>query len=240
MKKKLLIIAAIAAIAITSVCLSACKGGTEGMTISDTLSYNQYMLYSGENDEFRVSVTGVKKEELFISDGKIGNLVDSVKVTLRPVSAAMLDNEYSYRVKGELGSVEGKLSKDGFGVTFSSELTGLSEIGEIECAVIMYSDKSVDIPLTNRISAQVDSAKALEIAYNQFKDEIDVALKEGTFNRESYVKLVHNDNAADSGYYWFVSFIAAKDDYWAVLIDSKDGTVVSSRKSGGSAQNDAA
>ena len=78
---------------------------------------------------------------------------------------------------------------------------------------------------------EIDNIKALEIAVSAFQTEIDAAIAEGGFDRETYVKLVRNDHDPNGGYYWFVSFIKDKDDYWAALIDSKTGEVVSTRKS---------
>ena len=82
------------------------------------------------------------------------------------------------------------------------------------------------------VKGQATAKRALEIAASAFKAEIDAAVAAGGFDRETYVKLVRNDHDPEGGFYWFVSFIKDRDDYWAALIDSVTGEVVSTRISG--------
>ena len=204
MKRKILITVLVLISAVTAIGLAACTGDDE-FDITKTLSYDQYMYYFGATEDFEVSVTGVNREELFISDGKVGELKDSVKLTLRPLKPALLNFEYTYVLTGESGTLQGSLEKDSFGVSSSASLTDIASIGAIRSVTVTYGDA--------------------------FKAEIDAALAEGEFGRETYVKLVRNDHDPNGGYYWFVSFIKDRDDYWAALIDSKTGEVVSTRKS---------
>lgn len=229
MKRKILITVLVLISAVTAIGLAACTGDDE-FDITKTLSYDQYMYYFGATEDFEVSITGVNREELFISDGKVGELKDSVKLTLRPLKPALLNFEYTYVLTGESGTLQGSLEKDSFGVSSSASLTDIASIGAIRSVTVTYGENVKEVALENAVT-EIDNKKALEIAANAFKAEIDAALAEGEFGRETYVKLVRNDHDPNGGYYWFVSFIKDRDDYWAALIDSKTGEVVSTRKS---------
>ena len=231
MKKRILIAVVLLLALAAAFCLAACD--EESFDIKNTLSYDQYMFYFGKTDDLELSVTGVNKEELFISDGKVGEKKDSVNISLRPLKPAMLNYEYSYVLTGESGSLQGNLQKDNFGVTFTAELQGAENIGKILSVAVTYGETTAEVALENAIT-EIDNVRALEIAAETFKEDIDAALSSGGFGRETYVKLVRNDHDPEGGYYWFVSFIADRDDYWAALIDSKTGEVISTRKSAAS------
>ena len=104
---------------------------------------------------------------------------------------------------------------------------------ELDAVAVTYGETTAEVALENAIT-EIDNVRALEIAAETFKEDIDAALASGGFGRETYVKLVRNDHDPEGGYYWFVSFIADRDDYWAALIDSKTGEVISTRKSAAS------
>lgn len=229
MKRKVSLILLVLVLTAAAVGVAACSQDG-GFDITKTLSYDQYMYYYGATEDFEVSVTGVNREELFISDGKVGEIKDSVKLSLRPLKPALLNYEYTYVLTGESGTLQGSLQKDSFGVSSSAELTDLNSVGAIRSITITYGENVKEVALENAVT-EVDNKKALEIAVSAFQTEIDAAVADGGFDRETYVKLVRNDHDPNGGYYWFVSFIKDKDDYWAALIDSKTGEVVSTRKS---------
>lgn len=230
MKRKVLLILLVLTLSASAVIAAACTDEEE-FDITKTLSYDQYMYYYGGTQDFEVSVTGVNKEELFISDGKVGEMKDSVKLTLRPLKPALLNYEFSYTLTGEAGTLQGSLEKDSFGVSSSAELTDIASIGALQSVTITYGEEVTEAALENAVT-EIDNKRALEIAASAFKAEIDAAVAAGGFGRETYVKLVRNDHDPEGGFYWFVSFIKDRDDYWAALIDSVTGEVVSTRISG--------
>lgn len=231
MKKKLILIFLTIALAATAVfALVACKDETTP-SINDYVSYDQYMLYSAHDSDLTVSITGIKREDVFIADGKVGQVSDYVRITMRPVKAEILTKEYSYTIVGEIGSLSGNLGKDGFGVSFSADLHELGEIGKISAVKITYGDTVKELEVVDKCDGIIDSKTALDKAYEVFKADIEPALQDKSFSREVYVKLVNDGKNPDSDYYWFVSFISSKEDYWAVLVDTADGSIISSRKS---------
>lgn len=229
MKRKILLAFAVISIIVVAAGVCACTQEEE-FKLEDTLSYDQYMYYFGQTEDFEAEVTGVNREELFISDGEVGEKKDVVTLSIRPLKPAMLNYEYSYTITGESGTLQGSLEKDSFGVSSSARLENIADIGKIISVTLTYGENTAEIALENAIT-EIDNVKALEIAYTAFQAEIDEAVANGGFGRETYVKIVRNDHSPEGGYYWFVSFIKDRDDYWAALIDSKTGEVVSTRKS---------
>ena len=162
MKRKVLPILLVLVLTAAAVGVTACSQDG-GFDITKTLSYDQYMYYYGATEDFEVSVTGVNREELFISDGKVGELKDSVKLSLRPLKPALLNYEYTYVLTGESGTLQGSLQKDSFGVSSSAELADLDSVGAIRSVTITYGENVKEVALENAVT-EVDNKKALEIA----------------------------------------------------------------------------
>ena len=109
------------------------------------------------------------------------------------------------------------LSNNEDGVAVAVENAFLAEVRESE------------IPLENALNGKIDYCKVLDIAKTALKDEIGANTTDGIFNREIMVKLVRDRRAPDSPYYWYISFIAGDNGYWALLINPETGDVVSKK-----------
>ncbi len=205
--------------------------------LCDNVSYMQTGYYIAEDDNFDVKLSSTRQEELFIADGKADAKKDITLLTLTPKDSANLSKTYEYTLTGDKSSVSGSITKSRLGINMSCKIQNAAEIGAPKTLEIKEKDTEntpVKLELQDKCPAQTDANAALEIAYTHYKDAIDQAINSKTFDRECYVKLLCQSQGSDEPeYYWYVSFIKDKNDYWSVIINPENKEIVSSRENGG-------
>ncbi|MEG1536249.1 MAG: hypothetical protein RR416_04690 [Clostridia bacterium] len=230
MKRKSLTTVAVCALFVAILMFCGCQPKLTNLEkVNELVSSKQSKLCVGGNTNFQINLTQMTEEEVFIADGKVGKQVSRTKLSLTPLNASYLKNEYKFVLIGENGQIEGAFVKDKLGVNFCKELEGLENIGKIKEIDITYGVRTDKLVMSDILENAIAFDKALNIAYTCFQTKIDSALGEKKFNREVYAKLVCNDAGAQNEYYWYVSFIADKDDYWSVLLNLTNGDILNQK-----------
>ena len=230
--KKLL--KAIAPIVILAAIVAACIGCTPQKTnlekLSEHTSYMQNALYTASDDNFDVSLSVISQEEHFIADGKVDKVMEICTLTLAPHNLDSLANTYEYTIKGSKSSATGSISKNKLGINLACKIENCSDLGDIESLTLTLGEDTIEYTLANLCPEECDGANALEIAYAHYQEKIDAALAEKSFDRECYVKLL-TQTQEEGKYYWYVSFIKDKNDYWSAIVDPNTKEVVNARES---------
>ena len=226
---------AILPIVILAVIIVACVGCTKDQKtnlekLSERASYMQTALYTASDDNFDVSLSVVTQEEHFIADGKIDKVMEITTLTLAPRNADALANTYEYTIKGSKSSATGSISKNKLGINLACKIENISELGDIESLTLTLGETSLEYTLANLCPAECDGSNAFEIAYTHYQEKIDAALADNSFDRECYVKLL-TQTEEEGKYYWYVSFIKDKSDYWSAIVDPQTNEVINARES---------
>ena len=231
MKKFFRIIIPMAIVAVIAV---ACVGCTQNKTnlekLCDRTSYMQNALYTAADDNFDVTLSVITQEENFIADGKIDKVKEISTLTLTPHDTNALSNTYEYTLKGSKASATGSISKNKLGINLACKIEDFSKLGEIESLTLKLGETTIEYKMSNICPTDCNGNAALEIAYNHYQEKIDSALADKSFDRECYVKLI-NQSGENGKYYWYVSFIKNKSDYWSAIVDPQTKEVVNSRES---------
>ena len=174
----------------------------------------------------------LSQEEAFIADGKVGNVVTRTTLVVKSVSAT--DKEMTYSLQSESGKKEGVLSKNVLGNAYLAEIDNISEIGVPVSVVITVGSgeeaTEYTISLTDRMADVIDADEALMTAYEYYKQQLDAEIaSEDGWQREIFVRFVNDRKDSESKYYWYVAFVADRNDDMAVLIDPATKEIVSSR-----------
>ena len=196
--------------------------------LSDSVSSRQSACYTGSDENFDVTLTTLAQEEAFIADGKVGNVVISVK------PKAAVDKEMSYSLQSESGKKEGELSKNVLGSAYIAEIEGLSDLGVPTTVVITVGsgDETTEytVTLADRMADVIDADEAVMTAYGYYKQQLDAEIaSEDGWQREIFVRFVNDRKDSESKYYWYVAFVADRNDDMAVLIDPATKEIVNSR-----------
>ncbi|MBQ9145667.1 MAG: hypothetical protein IJX70_04330 [Clostridia bacterium] len=217
--KHIRIVALIVVILVLVLC--ACTPKEE--EVPSPISYIQQTLYTGGNNNFLVNMSSGRSEELFVADGKVGEVHDFVLISVVPLHVDLFNYSYTYILKGEKGEKTGELIKDSFGAGFSAEIEEIESVGKPISLVLCYQEKEEDITIENKLESMINGVEAIEIAENTLKESLERDGKE----REIYVKYINDSSNPESPYYWYVAYIASPADYYSVLISPTDGNVVS-------------
>ena len=200
--------------------------------LSDSVSSRQSACYTGSDEDFDVTLSTLSQEEAFIADGKVGNVVTRTTLVVKPVSAT--DKEMTYSLQSESGKKEGVLSKNVLGNAYLAEIDNISEIGVPVSVVITVGSgeeaTEYTISLTDRMADVIDADEALMTAYEYYKQQLDAEIaSEDGWQREIFVRFVNDRKDSESKYYWYVAFVADRNDDMAVLIDQANKEIVNSR-----------
>ena len=76
----------------------------------------------------------------------------------------------------------------------------------------------------------IDSDEAVKTAYEYYKQQLDAEIaSEDGWQREIFVRYVNDRKDSESKYYWYVAFVADRNDDMSVLIDPATKEIVNSR-----------
>ena len=196
------------------------------------MSSRQTACYTGAAEEFDVTLTTLSQEEAFIADGKVGNVVTRTTLVVKPAAAE--DAQYTFSLESESGKIEGALSKNVLGSAYIADIADLSAICNPSTLVITKGSgedaAQYAIELTDRMADVINSEEAVKTAYDYYKQQIDAEIaSEDGWQREIFVRYVNDRKDAESKYYWYVSFVADRNDDMSVLIDPVTKEIVNSR-----------
>lgn len=217
-----------AVICITAIACQEPKTNFE--KVCDNVSAMQQALYVASDDDFNVKISTMKQEELFIADGKADNLVTLTSLTVIPKDATKLNSTYDYVIEGEKEKLTGSITKSKLGISLNAKISDMEKIGNPLKLTLTEGENSYVFELKDMLTDFISGEDALKAAYEHFQTDIDDALATDSFDREGYVKLVTHRDSVDGEYFWYVSFIKDKSDYWAAIVNPSTGEIVSSRK----------
>jgi len=228
MKKSTLIFFSVVIIVVLSALAAGCSPDDSNVA-ADNISYIQTALYTGQSLNFTISIAKGRSEQLFIADGKAGELKEFNTLLVTPLNIDLLNNTYTYRLVGANGELEGALAKDSFGVSYTAELSDIASLGALTSIKIIAVSIEDDICLVDRLADMLDAMEALNLARKSLEEQIVGETADSRVDREIYIKFINDAKNPTSPYYWYVAYIASPTDYWTVLIDPSTGEIVSKK-----------
>lgn len=184
----------------------------------------QTSLYTASDDNLDISISSYEKEELFVADGMVQDVVYINSLLIKPKNSNYLNYAYSYTLIGELGSLNGDLQKTALGVSFKDNIDNISEIGNLSKLILKFKDNEIEYELFFVPIKNVDYKKIITMAYKHYEDKLDI----DNLQREIFVKLIKDDKIAPNSYFWYVSFLKNTEDYLSLVLDL-NGKVISEK-----------
>lgn len=230
MKKRFLFVSlTIVLFAIFGIIFTSCNKKGGNLDISANVSYAETYKFTGADSNFRISVVAGVREKLFLADGAATDVGAFSMLSVTPLKTDLLQNDYSFTVLYEGGEVQGTLSKDPVSNGFIADVDLGDNVAKITSVKLTSGENTAEIAVTNQLIDKLTYQQVLDIAKSEFSDAIKAATTDGVFNREIMLKLIRDKRNPDSPYYWYVSFIAADNSYWAILLDPTTGEVISKK-----------
>lgn len=198
--------------------------------VNEKISLMETKLYTADSEDYFAELRLVDGENVTTLDGKVGEKSVNYIFKLKPKKLDMMNGEYSITITGDKGSEAVKIEKDVMGMSYSAKLANIDKAGIPSRLTIVYNDKNFEMELADMMKdVTCDAKKAVEVAYNELKDNLKDDFTKKEFLREITVRYINNRKDASSPYYWYVSMIKSKDEYFAVLINPKDGSVINKK-----------
>ena len=183
----------------------------------ENISYMQQSLYCGKTKDFAVRLATGISEKMFVADGRSDEVGDFATLTLVPQHVDLFNDAYTYTLVGTEGRIEGELTKDSFGASYSTDLADIAKVGTPTSVTVASDNAQCTIELTDAMAGSITADEAKKVAQTHMQDKLDASKAE----REIYVKYINDGENEQSAYYWYVAFIAAPTDYYAVLVDGQ-------------------
>ena len=208
-----------------TVVFSAC-GADKIDLVKANIAEVRYNVFSGENEEYTATFMSGERENPYIVNGVKEDIVEFGMLTIKYKSSDMpIVAQYTLKIdeqefKGNLeyNKYDGTLMVD-IGKIVSDnaviELTVTTDNGDSKCTI---SPKTENLEIT--------WASALEIAVEEFGDEINDFITKGNFNGEVYIKIITDLNSSFDDYYWYVSIVGSNGNSMGVIIDPHSGEVI--------------
>lgn len=212
---------------------AACKESkTTDEILQESVSSRQTACYTGADENFDVTLSTLSQEEAFIADGKVGNVVNRTTLVVKPDE--IKDAQYKFSLESESGKIDGTLSKNVLGSAYIADISDLSAIGTPVKLVITETEgdemQEYTIELADKMADVIDSDEAVKTAYEYYKQQLDAEIaSEDGWQREIFVRYVNDRKDSESKYYWYVAFVADRNDDMSVLIDPATKEIVNSR-----------
>ena len=231
MTKKIVIV--VSALICCLFAFTACKESkTTDEILQESVSSRQTACYTGADENFDVTLSTLSQEEAFIADGKVGNVVNRTTLVVKPDE--IKDAQYKFSLESESGKIDGTLSKNVLGSAYIADISDLSAVGTPVRLVITETEgeetQEYTIELADKMADVIDSDEAVKTAYEYYKQQLDAEIaSEDGWQREIFVRYVNDRKDSESKYYWYVAFVADRNDDMSVLIDPATKEIVNSR-----------
>lgn len=204
----------------------ACNNEGAEKKLPSNVSYAEFEVYCGQSNSFFVEISAGKREQPLNADGLTKNVSDYFEIKLLPFKVSNFNLCYVV-VTGESGKIEGEAKISMTDNEFILTSLNKVKIGNLKSVTIKFGDAEENIELTNMLLNNINWESALEIAKGEFKERLDADTSNSS--REIFVKLTRDRRAVSGNYFWYVCYIGQTNDFWSLLIDAKDGTIIAKR-----------
>lgn len=217
-------ISAISMLCLTPMLALAGCGEVDKLSLmKDNLSEASDVYYFSDNIDFLVSIASGKREDPYQHDGKSEKKVDFalviaelngsdselVKITINGEEKNVV-LEFNYQTGTHMADIETKLS------------------GEEEIK-ISYMDKSANMVCKSN-SFAVSSDKALELAYQNMKEDVDKLCEGKNFKGECYLKILDNLSGGFDDVFWLFSVLDQNGKMQNVIISTSEPKILADGK----------
>ncbi|MBR4270094.1 MAG: hypothetical protein IKQ31_00215 [Clostridia bacterium] len=194
-------------------------GGCAGLENRENITEVCFVYWNGANEVVDVCVSSGKREDPYIQDGQVGNLVDYTLICVTPLTNKILDSNCTAFIDGKEYCIE--LQKSPYQNTYACDL-GISTDKKAKINIkLSFNGESQTINLENLSdSFEIDYREAIKIFYTQFLD-VKVS-KEGG---ELYCKVIASPLHSNLRF-WYVRLLYESGEDRVCVIDPQTGKVL--------------
>jgi len=210
--------------------LVAC--GKSEINLNQNLIEERNSLFTANDEIYTVTLSSGKREQDYALDGVVNPLVDFAVLTLsRNNSNPLANDTYSYTISINENVYSGELIKSPTDNSYSVDLEICIPADAVINAKIDFTGYRFDKNLENvSNNFNIDKNKAIEIATNELKTELQNLISTKNNSFEVVMKLLkdHSDSELKT-YYWYIGIVATNGETLGILIDTNTGDIIAKK-----------
>ena len=188
------------------------------------ISEKDELLFSGEDENFFVTLCIGKRENPYVVNGESSQLIDFAVLTAYKKGNNQVKNDVSFELNVSGQSKSGKFEVNPFDGSFVVDLLSVGENLQDVFVKIFYDEQTCSINLQNALAeSDLTSTQALNIGINELKKVESEIVQNGKVNGEIYVRIMQNQGQVPL---WYVSLITKENKLFALIIDPKTKQVI--------------
>jgi len=223
---KKLIIALLAVLVCAGILVGCSPAKSRLESVLDNVSYVQETLSVGADAKMTSELSSGRREITYVADGVAEDMMDYCTLTIRPIDTEYYARDYSYKLVGDKGEIEGVLQRAIIGISQVADIVDIDKIGVVSKVVITVDTEVIEQTLTNVMEGKVTGFEAVENVYNDSVDVLEVMFDGNTFMSEVHVKLTRSKEMEGDKYYWYVAIIENSESCLYALVDADTGEVL--------------
>jgi len=225
-KKTILTVGAVLLLGAVFIACSASPFGRYERNLSEVRD-NVFVAYE---DGMRIEVVSGRREEPFSIDGRSGDTVPFTVITITP-SVENRRESFSYTVKMNDAEFTGNFLPHPYLDTFSCDIAASTTDRQITVTITGGEEFERVFELTSIVT---DDMIGAEDAFNIARERLDTSLADSIsgnrLNAEIYIRHVTNPITSSDVFFWYVAFVTADSQTFAVLIDPANSEILAVRE----------
>lgn len=218
MKKKIMLSVLLICVCVTSF---ACGKSTFDL-VTENMSEWTKVYYYGENEDCYVSLTSGQREQTYLLNGKSEDKTDFALLSIslnKKTDLSLL--KVIIKIDGQ--ECEKELENNPLNNLFMTDLE-MSLTGQ-EQIEIVYNQKSLTLSALSN-SFAVNDVKAIEIACQNFEEQIKKKKSFNNLNAEMYLRILDKNANNFDGIFWCFTVLNVDNESWSIVISTQDGSIL--------------
>lgn len=192
--------------------------------VLDNISDIRYNIFCAESSDFTVNLMSGMREIPYAYDGVSNKKCEFGILTLN-FKTKNLPKTFDYLLEIDGYEYAGILEENPYDHSY---MTDIEKLVDCESAVYFSFGELIKNMVLNCESAdwEIKYADALEIGYTCLETDLLKLFENKKFKAECYLKIICDKNSISNPFYWYFGVISQNGDNFSVIIDTKDGTII--------------
>jgi len=204
------------------------SGCSRSKYIDNNIAEIREVIYEGKCEDFNVSLICGERESDYKFNGYVTPLIEFGVLTFDVTNEQLNVENSQFVLFVGTEKFSGELQKNPFDGTLVTDVKKKITNNSGVSAKLILGDFEKEIKLTRLdIEWEISAEDVKDIIKKEFKEEIEVLVKDKEFNGEVYIKILNDADMYVGDYYWYVSIISRTGGKLNAIISRETGEILS-------------
>ncbi len=196
-------------------------GCSKKLKIEDCMSEITKIYYQAKSDSVNGSICVGQREENYVIDGKHTKTCDFSLITLK-FNNQQVENQINVNISVNDVEKQIVLELNPVNHTYMADL-GYA-LGEDDKVSISYKEINLNFVNVSK-NFNINHNKAIEIAIDEFGNELNKFYRKGNFEGECYLKVLTFNSNGDEDLFWIFTIVGSDKQAKNIIININDGSI---------------